>query len=1373
MGNKASVADSCNKSSHDIVQEFRQDELSVRNSPRVNVQNGSPILDSPVMRRNSNASENRVEPKSTPRSKNRKSTSSLASTLISTQVDDGIDFQQTHFSNEEFRLLKIVFNKICLEYGPPCEHPDSKLVMTQEMCSKLFFPNDNSNDVDDPTDHAKMIKSAIFRAVVDKEAEREFSYTEILTVDPRNINLDSEVITWKHFIKALSVTCRGDFDEKAKFAFRILDENNNGVLTRQETKLCIQALVDLEILTKLPPNVSEQRQIEDSPVGQTAADVIESKYDEINNAYLQAEKAIDKAKLNRDVLDLVDEFFGTDVQITFTKFHKLSWKVSNLLIDGLGVFDFFFKPLLQPVIDFLLEDPYFCSGRLLQNRDEYFYQIEGGLFRCFTLADHSKEVTTLSMSLSDLSEVRQLHPNDFGPNTFMLRTDRNEIKTYQAPDEHETQNWIFCITMYIIATTNNRHHSFSPERDKTGASWFVDAEDAYRAMASSMLKAHSQIFLTDWCLSPFIYLIRDFDDLRNYNNKRRDDYRLDKILLKKARSGVKISILLWKDTRFTGLNLSSVFTKKYLEGLHSNIKVILHPPKFPIEWSHHQKILVVDQRVAYLGGLDFCFGRFDNKHHVLVDTNRCHLTWPGADYYNPCRPYGDLPKLTNAQSAFFEYTDRETVVRMPWHDVHVCLRGQIVYDVSVNFVNRWNHHLTQTASAVGATQPVIQKTTSELSLSTMNLRSESNSLRSQSEQTPPTHRELSFADVLGINPEEMMNEQENEPVQNRSSLYHRLTLLIRKPKDVLDFMPMVSAANHKKNLIGKIKRRNKSALNSADEWDQSMTTSDVQSLNDEDSSYEQSRLKNFETVDDGTLRAEEEQLYANTPVMSPSYMESSSSVPYGGQNPINLSTSSKTLKYIMKKKLKDMKNHHVQSNKKHVQPEEPQQKVTPQQHLSLCHGQVLRSMGTWSGARKEVSLYNAMLDLINNSRHYIYIENQYFISDTANKNRHLVQNRIGSTLVERIKRAMKTNQVFRVIVVMPVHPEGNLLDAKTSYIMKWQYRTICRGKNSILQQLRASFPDKDPSDYISFYNLRQWGVRNEVVHDAEDNSVVESNYEECEEEHDDEELVTEQIYVHSKIMIVDDLHVVIGSGNINDRSLAGDRDSEIGVLLTDTIYRGDARMNGMKYETCGVFASSLRKKLWREHLGLEANQLPHHSESPEEVFEENKFNKKKKWPSLSNDDATATSFDAHPSHSESSSVGSRAGIKINTSVPPVIGNYVRPKGPSLNDPISDQTYHNLWKRTARENTSIFEEVFEVIPRDNKYDTMKKFEDALEKYRDNYSRLKGKQKARVMHQHKKKLKNIRGTLVDCPLNFLKNEKFSKSGMLAPLTDSIFV
>jgi len=41
------------------------------------------------------------------------------------------------------------------------------------------------------------------------------------------------------------------------------------------------------------------------------------------------------------------------------------------------------------------------------------------------------------------------------------------------------------------------------------------------------------------------------------------------------------------------------------------------------------------------------------------------------------------------------------------------------------------------------------------------------------------------------------------------------------------------------------------------------------------------------------------------------------------------------------------------------------------------------------------------------------------------------------------------------------------------------------------------------------------------------------------------------VYIHSKCMIVDDEYVIMGSANINDRSMLGERDSEIALLMHD------------------------------------------------------------------------------------------------------------------------------------------------------------------------------------------------------------------------------
>ena len=80
-------------------------------------------------------------------------------------------------------------------------------------------------------------------------------------------------------------------------------------------------------------------------------------------------------------------------------------------------------------------------------------------------------------------------------------------------------------------------------------------------------------------------------------------------------------------------------------------------------------------------------------------------------------------------------------------------------------------------------------------------------------------------------------------------------------------------------------------------------------------------------------------------------------------------------------------------------------------------------------------------------------------------------------------------------------------------------------------------PDaKTVSDYISFFCLQRYHF---VPAQFREDGV------------DDEALpLTSQIYVHSKLMVVDDRTAILGSANVNDRSMLGDRDSELGVVIT-------------------------------------------------------------------------------------------------------------------------------------------------------------------------------------------------------------------------------
>jgi hypothetical protein len=167
---------------------------------------------------------------------------------------------------------------------------------------------------------------------------------------------------------------------------------------------------------------------------------------------------------------------------------------------------------------------------------------------------------------------------------------------------------------------------------------------------------------------------------------------------------------------------------------------------------------------------------------------------------------------------------------------------------------------------------------------------------------------------------------------------------------------------------------------------------------------------------------------------------------------------------------------------------------------------------------------------------------------------------IAEAIFARLCKAIDGNETFRVIIVLPIHPDGPIRTVRAvQMVLHWQSRTISRGGNSLLERLSARYPDVDLSKYIVFEALRNYGTLSGTA-------------------------VTEQVYVHSKVMIVDDRVAIIGSANANNRSQYGNRDSECALLISggETI---QTRMAGKPW-TATVFAHTLRRNLWEEHLGI-------------------------------------------------------------------------------------------------------------------------------------------------------------------------------------------
>uniref|UniRef100_A0A671L3K8 phospholipase D n=1 Tax=Sinocyclocheilus anshuiensis TaxID=1608454 RepID=A0A671L3K8_9TELE len=508
----------------------------------------------------------------------------------------------------------------------------------------------------------------------------------------------------------------------------------------------------------------------------------------------------------------------------------------------------------------------------------------------------------------------------------------------------------------------HRFEGFAPPRLDTLTKWYVNGNGYFSDLADALEQAKEEIFITDWWLSPEVFLKRPATGTY---------WRLDKILKRKAEQGVKVCVLLYKEVELA-LGINSGYSKRTLMNLHPNIKVMRHPDHVAsvvVLWAHHEKMVSIDQSVAFVGGLDLAFGRWDDSDYRLSDleppktannaeaaqesntvdgsavpltepVTECEdevdlscnaLLWLGKDYSNFIKR-----DWTQLDQPFQDNVDRTQVPRIPWRDLGAVHHGKAARDLARHFIQRWN--FTKVRNQMGNFNVCF----------------------------------LSY----------------NQTLQNLQSLPFLL---------------------------------------------------------------------------------------------------------------------------------------------------------------------VLRSVDRWSAGTCEQSILNAYIHVIENSEHYIYLENQFFISCSDQRN---VLNTIGDAIVKRILRAHRCK--YRVFVVIPLLPgfEGDISQGggnAIQAILHFTYRTINRGEHSILSRLKEQMQD-EWTQYISLCGLRKHSQLGQSP-------------------------VTELIYVHSKALIADDRCYIIGSANINDRSMLGSRDSELAVLVEDE-ERVPSVMNGEEYQA-GPLALALRKECFR------------------------------------------------------------------------------------------------------------------------------------------------------------------------------------------------
>ncbi|KAJ4831211.1 Phospholipase D, partial [Turnera subulata] len=189
---------------------------------------------------------------------------------------------------------------------------------------------------------------------------------------------------------------------------------------------------------------------------------------------------------------------------------------------------------------------------------------------------------------------------------------------------------------------------------------------------------------------------------------------------------------------------------------------------------------------------------------------------------------------------------------------------------------------------------------------------------------------------------------------------------------------------------------------------------------------------------------------------------------------------------------------------------------------------------------------------------------------------HLIPKELSLKIVSKIKAGER----FMDYIVIPMWPEGIPESGSVQAILNWQNKTMEMMYGDIAEALHDKGLEANSKDYLSFFCLGNRELKKAREYAPPERPEPNSNYRRAQQSR------RFMIYYHRDCAIlllchfaVDDEYIIIGSANINQRSMDGARDTEIAMgafqphhLATKQAARGEIR--------------GFRLSLWYEHLGL-------------------------------------------------------------------------------------------------------------------------------------------------------------------------------------------
>ena len=185
--------------------------------------------------------------------------------------------------------------------------------------------------------------------------------------------------------------------------------------------------------------------------------------------------------------------------------------------------------------------------------------------------------------------------------------------------------------------------------ERTG--FLVDGEAYFKAFRDAALRATHSITIVGWDIDTQVDLVREAHPSSDMPTKLGEFLRA---LLRRRRK-LRVYVLNWDYAVIYALDRQWMPTAEPGWRRHRRLSYQMDD-HHPVGASHHQKLVVIDDAVAFVGGLDLSKSRWDTRAHLSQD-----------------------PRRTDADGAFYA----------PFHDVQLMVSGQAASALGDLARSRW------------------------------------------------------------------------------------------------------------------------------------------------------------------------------------------------------------------------------------------------------------------------------------------------------------------------------------------------------------------------------------------------------------------------------------------------------------------------------------------------------------------------------------------------------------------------------------------------------------------------------------------------------------------------------------------------------------